>query len=291
MLKDTFFAPKTTLNCKGKIINLSTPIVMGVINIGPDSFYDGGKYRNKLDYIDRADELLGQGALILDVGAASSRPGAQLIDPKLEMKRLLPALESVTGKFPEAIISVDTYNSEVAEAAVNAGAHIINDISAGEIDSRMFEIVARLNVPYIMMHMKGIPENMQDNPVYEDIVKEIIFYFAKKTDQLRNMGVHDIILDPGFGFGKNLDDSYRLLNGLDYFRIFDLPLMVGFSRKSMINKVLGTSPEKALNGTTVLNTIALQKGAKILRVHDAREALEAIKIVEKFKECNPDRFS
>ena len=285
MLKDTFFKIKSTLNCKGKIINLSTPIVMGVINIGPDSFYDGGKYRNKLDYIDRADELLHQGASILDLGAVSSRPGASLIDAKLEKRRLLPALETILKKFPDAIISIDTYNASVAEEAIEAGAQIINDISAGSIDEKMFETVARLQVPFIMMHMKGTPENMQENPVYQDPVKEIVFYFAQKTDKLRQLGVHDIILDPGFGFGKSLEDNYRLLNGLDYFRIFELPIMVGFSRKSMINKVLGTKPEEALNGTTVLNTIALQKGAKILRVHDAREATEAIKIVEKLRDC------
>ncbi len=285
MLKDTFFKTKFTLNCKGKIINLSTPIVMGVINIGPDSFFDGGRYRNKLDYIDRADKLLGQGAAILDLGAASSRPGASLIDPNLEKRRLLPALEVILKKFPDAIISIDTYNASVAEEAIEAGAHIINDISAGSIDEKMFETVARLQVPYIMMHMKGTPENMQENPVYHDPVKEIVFYFAQKTHKLRQLGLHDIILDPGFGFGKSLEDNYRLLYGLDYFRIFELPLMVGFSRKSMINKVLGTKPEEALNGTTVVNTIALQKGAKILRVHDAREAMEAIKIVEKLREC------
>ncbi len=286
MLKDTFFKTKTTLNCKGKIINLSTPIVMGVINIGPDSFYDGGRYRNKLDYIGRADELLSQGAAILDLGAASSRPGASLIDPNLEKRRLLPALETILNKFPEAIISIDTYNATVAEEAIKAGAHIINDISAGSIDEKMFETVARLQVPYIMMHMQGTPENMQDNPVYQDPVKDIVFYFAQKTDKLKQLGVHDIILDPGFGFGKSLEDNYMLLNGLDYFRIFDLPLMVGFSRKSMINKVLGTTPDEALNGTTVLNTIALQKGVKILRVHDAREAMQAIKISEKLRESS-----
>ncbi len=286
MLKDTFFKTKTTLNCKGKIINLSTPIVMGVINIGPDSFYDGGRYRNKLDYIGRADELLSQGAAILDLGAASSRPGASLIDPNLEKRRLLPTLETILNKFPEAIISIDTYNATVAEEAIKAGAHIINDISAGSIDEKMFETVARLQVPYIMMHMQGTPENMQDNPVYQDPVKDIVFYFAQKTDKLKQLGVHDIILDPGFGFGKSLEDNYMLLNGLDYFRIFDLPLMVGFSRKSMINKVLGTTPDEALNGTTVLNTIALQKGVKILRVHDAREAMQAIKISEKLRESS-----
>ncbi len=286
MLKDTFFKTKTTLNCKGKIINLSTPIVMGVINIGPDSFYDGGRYRNKLDYIGRADELLSQGAAILDLGAASSRPGASLIDPNLEKRRLLPTLETILNKFPEAIISIDTYNATVAEEAIKAGAHIINDISAGSIDEKMFETVARLQVPYIMMHMQGTPENMQDNPVYQDPVKDIVFYFAQKTDKLKQLGVHDIILDPGFGFGKSLEDNYMLLNGLDYYRIFDLPLMVGFSRKSMINKVLGTTPDEALNGTTVLNTIALQKGVKILRVHDAREAMQAIKISEKLRESS-----
>lgn len=280
MLKDTFFEPKTTLNCKGKIINLSAPIVMGVINIGPDSFYDGGKYSNKVQLLDRADQLLSQGATILDVGAASSRPGAQLINPELEKRRFLPSLEVILSKFPNAIISVDTYNSSVARAAVEHGAHIINDISAGNIDAKMFDTVAKLQVPYIIMHMKGIPENMQDNPVYDDPVKEIAFYFAKKVDKLRSLGVHDIVLDPGFGFGKSLEDNYRLLKGLDYFRIFDLPIMAGLSRKSMINKVLNTSPSEALNGTTVLNTIALQKGVKILRVHDAREAKEAIQLIE-----------
>lgn len=255
---------------------------MGVINIGPDSFYDGGKYSNKLQIIDRADQLISHGAVILDVGAASSRPGAQLINVELEKKRLIPALEVILQKFPQAIISVDTYHSSVAQAAVVQGAHIINDISAGNIDAKMFDTVAKLQVPYIIMHMKGIPQNMQENPVYDDPVKEIAFYFAEKIDKLRRLGVHDIILDPGFGFGKSLEDNYRLLKGLDYFRIFDLPIMAGLSRKSMINKVLKSKPSEALNGTSVLNTIALQKGVKILRVHDAREAREAIQLIEIF---------
>ena len=285
MLKDTFFETKNTLNCRGKIINLSQPVVMGIVNIGPDSFYDGGKYRTTLEVIDRADRLLSQGATILDLGAASSRPGAALIDPASETKRLMPALEALLSKFPQAIFSIDTYNAGVARKAIEAGAHMINDISAGSIDKDMFQTVASLQVPYVMMHMKGTPANMQDNPVYADPVKEISFFFAQKTEQLRQLGVHDIIIDPGFGFGKSLEDNFRLLNGLEYFRIFELPILVGFSRKSMINKVLGTQPQDALNGTTVLNTIALQKGAHILRVHDAREAMEAIKLVGKLQEC------
>ncbi len=261
---------------------------MGIINLGPDSFYDGGKYRNKLEIIDRADRLLNEGAAILDLGAASSRPGSALVDEKTELQTLMPALEVVLQKFPQAVISIDTYNAGVAAAAIKAGAHIINDISAGEVDPRMFETIARLQVPYIMMHMKGTPASMQQNPVYEDIVKEIAFYFAQKVDALRQLGVHDIILDPGFGFGKTLEDNYMLLNQLNYFRIFELPLLVGVSRKSMINKVLGTRPQDALNGTTVINTLALQKGVNILRVHDAAQAMEAIRLVEKLVQNNAE---
>ncbi len=283
MRKEAFFRPKRTLNCKGKIINLSSPLVMGVINITPDSFYDGGKIRHPFDAIKLAGRLIENGADILDIGAVSSRPGAGITGPKEEQERLLPSLKAVSGQFPEAIISVDTYNSSTALAAVENGAHMINDISAGRIDPEMFTTIARLQVPYIIMHMQGRPDNMQLNPRYKHIVREITAFFSGKLETLNSLGVHDIIIDPGFGFGKTLEHNYQLLANLEYFRIFDLPLMVGVSRKSMINKVLGTGAADALNGTSVINTIALLNGADILRVHDPREAAEAIKIVEYYK--------
>jgi dihydropteroate synthase len=280
MLKNTFFQSKRTLNCRGKIINLSTPVVMGIMNLTPDSFYDGGRYKNDWEVIKHAGQMFDEGALILDLGAASSRPGAGLIDPEKEKKRLLPALELVLKNFPDAIVSIDTYNATTAETAIKNGAHMINDISAGSVDSCMHETIAQLQVPYVIMHMKGVPETMQSNPAYDDPVKEIAYYFSQKVDQLRELGVHDIIIDPGFGFGKSVQDNYRLLEKLEYFKIFELPVMVGVSRKSMINRVLEISPPDALNGTTALNTIALQKGADILRVHDVKQAIEAIKIVQ-----------
>jgi dihydropteroate synthase len=283
---DSFFETKSTINCRGKIINLSTPLVMGVVNLGPDSFYDGGKYITKWDVMKRVEKLLSEGAAILDLGAATTRPGAQLVDAATERKRLMPALDVVVKEFPEAIISIDTYNSVIAREAIEKGAHIINDISAGTFDPLMFPTIAHLQVPYIIMHIKGTPENMQVNPVYDDLIREITLYFAEKVSQLRALGVHDLIIDPGFGFGKTVEDNYRLLNKLDYFKIFELPILAGISRKSMVNRVLKTDPAKALNGTTILNTIALQKGASILRVHDAREALEAVKIVEMLQKYN-----
>ncbi len=286
MLQDTFFETKSTINCRGKIINLSTPVVMGIINVGPDSFYDGGKYRTSWDIIKQAVKLLEEGAVIIDLGAASTRPGASLIDASDEKRYLMPALKTLVKELPHAVLSIDTYNADTANEALDAGAHIINDISAGTFDSRMFSVIASQQVPYVMMHIKGTPENMQKNPVYEDVVQEITAYFAEKIFRLREAGVHDIIIDPGFGFGKSLEDNFRLLNKLDYFKIFELPILAGVSRKSMINKVLGTSPQQALNGTTVLNTVALQKGANILRVHDALEAAQAIKLIRMLQSHN-----
>ncbi len=280
MLKETFFQTKSTLNCRGKIINLCSPLVMGIVNIGPDSFFDGGKYQQSYDIIKRCDTLLSEGADILDLGAVSTRPGSMLVKPEKELNRLLPALETVLENFPQAVVSVDTYNSRVAMEVVKTGAHMINDISGGTIDEKMFETIALLQVPYVLMHIQGLPENMQQDPHYEDPVKDIIRYFAERVRKLRELGVHDIIIDPGFGFGKKTEDNYKLLDQLEYFQMFELPVMVGFSRKSMINKVLSVQPEGALNGTTVLNTIALQKGAGILRVHDVRQAKESIKLSE-----------
>jgi len=264
-------------------MNLSSPMVMGIINITPDSFYDGGKFQTTWQVVKHAEQLLSEGASILDLGAASTRPGAALVGAAEEKERLLPVIKGILRRFPEAILSIDTYNSETAIMAIEEGAHIINDISAGNIDPAMFDTMARLQVPYILMHMQGTPAGMQQNPVYKDLIKEISAFFAERINRLNQMGVNDIIIDPGFGFGKTIEHNYQLLNQLDFFRIFDLPLLVGLSRKSMINRVLGTKPDDALNGTTVLNTIALEKGATILRVHDVQQAIEAVKIVEMFK--------
>lgn len=284
MLKDNCFNIKQTINCDGKIINLSLPIVMGIINLTQDSFYDGGKYKTRWDVIKHAEKLLHEGATILDLGAASTRPGAPLINAEEEQTRLLPVLKDILKQFPSAIISIDTYNSSTVRAAVDNGAHIINDISAGSYDPEMFDAIADCNVPYIMMHIKGIPENMQKNIDYDDLVKEIIDYFSERIKKLNQAGVNDIILDPGFGFAKTLEQNYELLNKLDYFKIFELPILAGLSRKSMINKVLNVQPCDALNGTTTLNTIALTKGAKILRVHDVKQAVETIELINKLKE-------
>jgi dihydropteroate synthase len=286
MAKDTFFCPKRTLNLRGKIMNLSSPLVMGIINITPDSFYDGGKFQSTWQVVKHAEQLLSEGAAILDLGAASTRPGAGLVAAAQEKERLLPVIKGILRRFPEAILSIDTYNSETAIMAIEEGAHMINDISAGNIDPAMFDTLARLQVPYIMMHMQGTPDNMQQNPVYHDLIKEISAFFSERVYRLNQVGVNDIIIDPGFGFGKTVEHNYQLLSQLDYFRIFDLPVLVGVSRKSMINRVLGTKPEDALNGTTAVNTLALLKGANILRVHDVRQAVEAVKIVEMLKSQN-----
>ena len=283
MAKDTLFCPKETLNFRGKIKNLSVPLVMGIMNLTPDSFYDGGRYRNLMDAIRLAEQLLREGADILDMGAASTRPGAKIIDHHEEQERLLPALRAVRKQFPDAIISIDTYHAETARGALDLGAHMIDDVSAGRFDENIFSTVSEYGVPYVIMHMLGTPENMQHNPGYKHLVKDIAAFFSERVMVLRQMGVNDIIIDPGFGFGKSLEDNYRLMANLDYFSIFGLPIMVGVSRKSMINKVLDSTPEKALNGTVALNTIALERGAKILRVHDVKEAVQAIKIVDFLK--------
>ena len=283
MAKDTVFWPKKTLNCGGKIINLSSPLVMGILNITPDSFYDGGRHKNPLSAVTHAGELLSAGASIIDMGAVSSRPGAGITDPDTEQKRLLPSLKAVVKQYPEAIISIDTYHASTAKLAIESGAHMINDISAGSIDPSMFETIADLQVPYVMMHMQGTPRNMQQSPEYKHLIKDIAGFFSIKLEQLKQLGVHDVLIDPGFGFGKTLEQNYRLLGSLDYFAMFELPIVVGVSRKSMVNKVLGVKPPEALNGTTVLNTLALEKGANILRVHDVKEATEAIKIVRYYQ--------
>ncbi len=284
MKRDSVFTKKRTLNLNGKIINLSSPLVMGVLNITPDSFYDGGRYFGLRAALDKAARLLEQGADIIDIGSASTRPGAKLIDWQMESQRLQPVVNALVSSFPEINISVDTYNAKTARVAVESGACMVNDISAGEIDPEMFKTVAHLKVPYVMMHMKGTPQSMQQNPVYDDIFKEIAACFSRKIERLIELGVNDIIIDPGFGFGKTLDQNYELLNLLPYFNIFDQPLLVGVSRKSMAYRLLNIDPQDALNATTALNTIALLNGASILRVHDVREAKEAIAIVVKYRE-------
>ena len=273
-----------SLNVNGRLLDLSTPQVMGILNVAPDSFYAGSRSRTEAEIAARACQILDEGASIIDIGAYSSRPNAEHISPEEEMQRLRTGLEILNRNHPDAIISVDTFRAEVARQCVEEyGAAIINDISAGEMDEQMFPTVARLNVPYIMMHMQGTPQNMQKEPHYENLLKEVFMYFARKVRQLRDLGMKDIILDPGFGFGKTLEHNYELMAHLEEFGIFELPLLVGVSRKSMIYRLFGATPQEALNGTTVLDTVALMKGADILRVHDVREAVEAVRLIEKLK--------
>lgn len=270
--------PRLTLNCRGRLLSLQSPQVMGILNVTPDSFFDGGRYTRQDALLRQAEQMLKEGAAILDIGGMSSRPGAEIIPVKEELQRVLPAIKALHEAFPEAILSIDTIRGRVAEEAVGAGAAIVNDISAGAFDESMYPTVARLQVPYILMHMKGSPKTMQDNPDYEDVVQTVLDFFIAEAGKLRALDVHDIILDPGFGFGKTVEHNYQLLKQMHLFKILDLPLLAGLSRKSMINKVLKTKPEHALNGTTALNMVALQQGAKILRVHDVSPAKEAIQL-------------
>lgn len=268
------------INVNGSLLDLSTPCVMGILNITPDSFYSGSRMQTEAEIAGRVTQIIAEGARIIDVGAYSSRPNAKNVSAKEEMERLRSGLEILFKVQPDAIVSVDTFRADVARMCVEEyGVAIINDIAAGEMDEDMFRTVAQLNVPYIMMHMQGTPQNMQQHPHYDNLLKDIFQYFARKVQQLRDLGVKDMILDPGFGFGKTLEHNYELLSHLEEFRIFELPLLVGVSRKSMIYRLLGTTPQEALNGTTVLDTICLLKGANILRVHDVREAVETVKIV------------
>ncbi len=270
--------PRLTLNCRGTLLSLQSPQVMGILNVTPDSFFDGGRYARQDALLRQAEQMLKEGAAILDIGGMSSRPGAEIISVEEELQRVLPSIEALHQAFPEAILSIDTIRGRVAEEAVGAGAAIVNDISAGAFDESMYPTVARLQVPYILMHMKGSPKTMQDNPDYEDVVQTVLDFFIAEVGKLRALDVHDIVLDPGFGFGKTVEHNYQLLKQMHLFKILDLPLLAGLSRKSMINKVLKTKPEHALNGTTALNMVALQQGAKILRVHDVRPAMEAVKL-------------
>lgn len=262
-------------------MDLSTPKVMGIVNLTPDSFFDGGQNNTPITALKKAEQLLSESADILDLGAYSSRPGADHISESEELDRLIPVIKAIISEFPEAILSIDTFRSSVAKAAIGEGAHIINDISAGEMDKEMFSTVAALGVPYILMHMKGTPQTMTSHARYKDITTEVSYYFASKIAELKELGVKDMIVDPGFGFAKTPEQSFELLKNLDLLKITGHPVLAGLSRKSMIYKSLGTDADGALNGTTAANTIALMKGANILRVHDARAAREAIAIFDK----------
>ena len=268
-----------TINVKGKLIDLSDPIIMGILNITPDSFYDGGFYNSEKKIIAQVKKMINDGASIIDIGGYSSRPGAEDISVETELSRVLTVIKAIRHKFPETLISIDTFRSEVAKKAVKAGADIINDISGGSLDKKMFNTVSELNVPYIIMHMKGNPRNMIKKTKYEDVLKEIIRYFSKKIHLATKAGIKDIIIDPGFGFAKNVEQNFDILNNLDYLKYLDKPILIGVSRKSMIYKTLEVTPKDALNGSTVLHTISLLKGAKIIRTHDVKEANEAIKLV------------
>ena len=272
-----------TINCNGKLVDLSTPKVMGILNVTPNSFYDGGKHKNINTIIHQVDKMLSDGATFIDIGAYSSKPTADFVSEVDEINRLNFVLKEIVNTFPNIILSVDTFRANVAKIAIENGVAIVNDISAGLLDENMLPTVADLKVPYIMMHMRGNPQTMQTLTDYNDIVKEMIFYFSERVAKARSFGISDIIIDPGFGFAKTLEQNYEVLNKLELFSLLDLPLLAGISRKSMIYKVLEKTAKDALNGTTVLNTIAVQKGAKILRVHDVKDAVECIKLVDKLK--------
>lgn len=289
MITNTFFSKRITINCNGRLLDLSEPKVMGILNVTPDSFFDGGQHNLLDEAIQHCERLLSEGADIIDLGAYSSRPGAADVSEQEEIDRVTPILKEILRRFPDTIISVDTFRSEVAKVAVREGASIINDISGGELDPQMFETAAKLQVPYILMHMRGTPDTMQQLTQYDDLVSDIIKYFAEKVRTLRSMGLHDIILDPGFGFAKTLEQNYKLMAHLNELKIFDLPVLSGISRKSMIYKLLGIDAKSALNGTGVLNMVSLQQGARILRVHDVKEAVEVVKIYKVLLENTQNR--
>ena len=272
--------PQQTINCNGQLISLEKPIIMGILNITPDSFYDGGTNMDISKVIKKAEQMLVEGAAILDIGGMSSRPGADIISIEEELNRVIPVITAIVKHFPDSILSIDTVQSEVAKAAIEAGASIVNDISAGKIDPEMYTTVAQLGVPYILMHMQGKPKDMQQEPSYEEVQLNVLDFLIEELGKLRALGVKDVIIDPGFGFGKSIAHNYQLLKELHIFKIMEVPILAGLSRKSMIYKVLDCTPQEALNGTSVLNLVALQQGASILRVHDVREAMETIRLFQ-----------
>jgi dihydropteroate synthase len=271
-----------SINCKGTLLSLRTPVVMGILNTTPDSFYDGGKFNSIQHALHQTEKMLNDGALIIDIGGYSSRPGAETVDIEEELNRVIPVIEKIHKNFPNAILSIDTFRAKVAKNAIDAGASIVNDISAGDDDPEMIATVGSLGVPYIAMHKQGTPKTMQQNPNYSNVTTEVLDYFIKKIPLYRAAGINDVIIDPGFGFGKNLEHNYSLLKNLAAFKMLDYPILVGVSRKRMINEVLNISAKDALNGTTVINTIALMNGANILRVHDVKEAAEAVKLLQRY---------
>lgn len=266
------------INCKGRLVDISEPKVMGIINITPDSFFSGSRSNTEKEILSSAEKMLNEGATFLDLGAYSSRPGATDIATAEELKRMIPAIEIILKNFPGSILSIDTFRAEVAEKSIQAGAAMINDISAGKLDEQMLPLIAKYQVPYIMMHMKGTPQNMKELNQYDDLAAEVLYYFSERINLARKLGINDIIIDPGFGFAKNIDQNFELLSKLELFNNLELPLLIGISRKSMIWKKLQFTAENALNGSTVLNTVSLMKGAHILRVHDVKEAMESIKL-------------
>ena len=274
-----------TININGSLLSLSTPLVMGILNVTPNSFYHNSRKQSDEDIVNRCRDILQDGGAIIDVGAQSTSPSSKFLSAKEEADRLMPALKLIRKEFPNAIISVDTFYADIAKESVEEyGANIINDISGGEIDKRMFNVVAELNVPYILMHMRVVPQTMQDMTNYDNFIQDILYYFSEKRAKLSLLGVNDVIIDPGFGFSKSVAQNYELMAYLKYFHIFEEPILVGVSRKSMIYKLLGTTPEDSLNGTTVLNTVSLLSGANILRVHDVKEAVECVKLVSELAE-------
>ncbi|MBO6880615.1 dihydropteroate synthase [Winogradskyella sp.] len=272
-----------TINCKGKLIDLSTPKVMGILNVTPDSFYDGGTYKDESAILKQVETMLSEGATFIDVGGYSSRPGADEVSEQEELKRVVPIVELILKYFTDTLISVDTFRSEVAKQSIEAGAAMVNDISAGKLDDNMMSTVGKLGVPYIMMHMKGNPQTMQQQTDYDDLLMDINLYFAERIAAAHKAKINDIIIDPGFGFAKTLEQNYKLLNHMQLLQITDQPILAGVSRKSMIYKTLGTTADNALNGTTALHMIALEKGAKILRAHDVKEAVECVTLFNQLK--------
>jgi dihydropteroate synthase len=272
-----------TLNCKGKLLIIENPVVMGIINATPDSFYEGSRFMGEKNILQQAEKMLKEGADMLDIGGQSTRPGSSQLNVEEELTRIIDPIKLLRQHFPEAIVSVDTYHSKVAVEAVSAGASIVNDISGGDLDAGMLSAVGKLNAPYICMHMQGTPQTMQKEPVYENVTREVLDFFIRKMDECKKAGIHDVIIDPGFGFGKTIRHNFELLKNLSVFKMLEKPLMAGISRKSTIYKTLGVTANEALNGTTVLNTIALLNGANILRVHDVKQAKEAVKLVGEFR--------
>ena len=272
-----------TINCKGELVDLTSPKVMGILNLTPDSFFDGGKYKDESSILTQVEYMLDQGAAFIDMGAYSSRPGAEHVPEDEELQRMIPVIDLILKNFPDTLISVDTFRSKVAAESIEHGAAIINDIAAGNLDKNMFATIAKHQVPYIMMHMKGTPQSMQKEATYDNLINDLRFYFSEKIQEATSKKINDVIIDPGFGFAKTTAQNYTLLHHLDMFQTLGLPILIGLSRKSMVYKILESSPQEALNGTTALHTVTLLKGANIIRAHDVKEASECVKLVEALK--------